>query len=387
VRFNGQILQGDEVPCVTLGDLSELEAEEAELDENIKRKDLTWQERANATARLIALRQKQTAASGALPPTVASIALEVKGSAEGRHYVDTRREIIVAQHLHDPEVKAAKSVEDAFKVLKRKEEAARHVALAATVGATFTADLHQVHNVDSFDWLEAYAGELFDVVCTDPIYGIGADQFGDSGGIAAGGAHKYKDDYATWKRDMPRFARLAAKLTKPQAHLYAFCDVDRFVEFKAIMEDEGWTCFRTPIIWNKPAGSRLPWIDFGPQRKYELVLYANKGRKPVTRIFPDLVSYPADTNLGWAAQKPVDMFIDLLKRSVAPGDRILDPFAGSGPVFPAAHSLKCTAIGLEGDAIAYGICLRRLQALKAQGELPLQPEPVDTKELLKGLAS
>jgi len=101
--------------------------------------------------------------------------------------------------MDDPEVKAAKSLDDAFKVLKRKEEAQRNVALAVVVGQTFTAALHQCHNVEALVWLAAYTGELFDVICTDPPYGIGADKFGDSGGHAAG-AHQYDDSYENWQK-------------------------------------------------------------------------------------------------------------------------------------------------------------------------------------------
>jgi len=35
--------------------------------------------------------------------------------------------------------------------------------------------------------------EVFDVILTDPPYGMGADEFGDSGGLTEG-AHAYKDD-------------------------------------------------------------------------------------------------------------------------------------------------------------------------------------------------
>lgn len=370
LRFNGEEIGEDLIPCVTLGELGELEAEEAELDENIRRVDLTWQERAAATARLASLRGRQAEARGEEPPKVAAIAVEVRGSSEGVHHENTRRELIVAKHLDNPEVAKAKTVDEAFKVLKRQEEAHRNVELAAQVGRTFTAEAHAAYHADSLEWMANYAGELFDVILTDPIYGMGADTFGDSGGKAAG-AHQYEDSYEAWQKMVSVFGYLAYKVTKPQAHLYAFCDIDRFHEFKGKLEEDGWNVFRTPLVWHKPTGSRTPWVDFGPQRKYELCIYANKGRKPVTRIFPDLVSYPADDNLGHNAQKPVALFLDLLKRSVAPGNLVLDPFAGSGTIFPAAHELKCRAVGIEQDASSYGICLRRLEGLKAQQELNL----------------
>lgn len=357
-----------EIPYTDLGELDELAREEAELDENIKRMDLTWQERAAATARLAALRAKQAAASGAPAPTTAAIALEVRGSSEGVNQETTRREIIVAKHLADPEVKGAKDVNEAFKILKRKEDTQKRVELAATVGKTFSSADHTCLNQDSVEWIKGQAADQFDVILTDPPYGIGADEFGDSGGKAEG-AHTYKDDYETWKKISLALASDGFRITKPQAHLYVFCDITRFEELKAILTSGGWSCFRTPIVWHKPNGARTPWVDGGPQRRYELILYARKGSKPVTRIYPDLVSYSTDENVGHPAQKPVALFTDLLRRSVAPGDRVLDICCGSGPIFPAAHELKVKATGLERMADAYALSMKRIEALTAAPEL------------------
>lgn len=393
LRHNGEDVGEDLIPVVTLGELDSIAAEEAELDENIRRVDLTWQERAAATARLSALRQQQLGVAvasgdfGAIVAaekraTVAAVSEEVRGSSAGSNQEATRRELIVAKHLDNPAVKAAKSVDDAFKVLKREEEVKKNVELAASIGRTFTADVHKVENCDSIKWMTDYKGEPFDVVLTDPPYGMGADQFGDSGGKAAG-AHTYDDSYENWVKLMPQFAKLSFAVTKPQAHLYAFCDIDRFHELKHFLEEEGWNVFRTPLVWHKTTGSRTPWVDFGPQRKFELAIYANKGRKPVTKIFPDVVSFPADDNLGHPAQKPVALFTDFLKRSVAPGNLVLDPFAGSGPIFPASHELKCRAVGIEEQPRHYALCLKRLEALKAQQELPLESAKTMLGDLLK----
>jgi ParB/RepB/Spo0J family partition protein len=357
------------IPYILLGELDELGREEAELEENIRRKDLSWQELATATARLSHLRTRQAAAAGVPAPTTAAIAKEVRGSSEGIHQATTRREILVAKHLDDPEIRAAKGVDDAFKILKRKEDAAKRVQLAAEIGRSYTAgSAHKALNEDSLGWMASVEEGQFDVILTDPPYGIDADTFGDSGGKAAG-AHFYKDDYETWKEIITCLAKEGFRITKPQAHLYCFCDITRFEEAKAIFAQAGWKCFRTPIIWHKPNGSRTPWVDQGPQRKYEIILYANKGSRPVTRIYPDLVSYPADENLGHQAQKPVSLFTDLLRRSVGPGDQVLDPFAGSGPVLPAGHEFKCQVTAIEKDPAAYAICVGRVKALDAQPDL------------------
>lgn len=371
-RHDGEAVPANHIPYTTLGELDELAREEAELEENIRRTDLSWQERASATARIASLRARQAVAAGLPPPPTAKIAIEVRGSSEGVHQETTRRELIVAKHLGDAEVSAAKSVDEAFKILKRKEETQRRVVLSTEVGKTYSAGTaHRLLNEDSLLWMAAATAEQFDVICTDPIYGIGADEFGDSGGKAAG-AHFYKDDYETWQRHVACLAIQGFRIAKKQAHLYAFCDITRFEEFKGYLTAAGWNCFRTPIVWHKPNGSRIPWIvpyAHGPQRKFEIILYANKGKKPVTRIYSDLVSYPADENLGHQAQKPVALFEDLLNRSVSAGDSVLDPFAGSCPILPASTLLKVKATAIELDAAAYGIGVDRLKKLTEAPEL------------------
>jgi len=200
---------------------------------------------------------------------------------------------------------------------------------------------------------------------------MGADEFGDSGGLAAG-AHGYVDDEANAIKCYEALASHGFRVAKPQAHLYAFCDLDMFGRLKFLFMNEGWWVFRTPLVWHKPSAMRAPWPENGPQRKYECCLYAVKGKRKVTKMAPDLFAFNPDSNLGHAAQKPVALFEELLKRSVQPGDSVLDPFCGSGPIFPAAHGLKCRATGVEIDTASYGIAVKRIEALKVQKELALK---------------
>ena len=371
ITHDGQEVFPGSIPYTLLSDLSDLDAEEAELEENVHREDLTWQERAEAHSRLQALRTAQALAAGDLPPTVATIAVEVRGSSEGIHQETTRRELIVARHLDNADVRAAKTVDEAFKILKKQEANTKHKELGAQVGKTFTADLHKAFNTNSLFWMAECPAESFDVILTDPPYGMGADEFGDSGGLAAG-AHGYKDDAENFLRIMEELPALTFRLAKPQAHLYVFCDIGWHQLMREKFAEAGWQVFRTPMIWYKKSGMRAPWPDCGPQRKYETLLYAVKGKRPVLKMLADVLDYPPDPNLGHAAQKPVALFEDLLRRSVLPGNSVLDPFAGSGPIFAAAHALQCQATGIEMDQASYGIMVKRIESLRAHPELNLE---------------
>jgi DNA modification methylase len=162
---------------------------------------------------------------------------------------------------------------------------------------------------------------------------------------------------------MQVFPRAAYALAKEHAHAYVFCDIDRFPELRTRMSEAGWKVHRTPLVWHNPDGFRAPWPKQGPQRRYELILYAVKGDKPVTAIREDVLKYGKDTSLGHPAQKPVALLVDLLKRSAQPGDRVFDPCAGSGAIIEAAHELKLTCVALEKIPAAYGIAVKRLRGL------------------------
>lgn len=376
---DGELVLHGQVPFTNLGDLTDLEAEEAELDENLKRKDLTWQEHAAATARLHKLRVLQrneenavTMSLGEVPKlthTVAETALEIMGRSDGAYQDTVRKEIIVAKHLSNPAIAKAKSADEAFKILRRQEEAQKNVELANEVGATFNASQHDLYNIDCLQFMRNFVGaeDLFDVILTDPPYGMDADQFGDGGGKLAGITHQYDDSEESWRELMKQWTVLSYQITKPQAHAYVFCDFDKFHELKAMMQTAGWYVFRTPLIAHKMNSGRVPLPDQGPRRQYELVLYAIKGKKQTTHIYPDVISTSSEASeaTSHGAQKPVALYQNLLQRSVKAGDRVLDTFAGSGTIFEAAHGFRCYATGVELNPEYYGLCLKRLKSLKA----------------------
>jgi DNA modification methylase len=349
--------------CVSLGDLDQLAAEEAELEENVRRVDLTWSERAAATARLAGLRRKKADRLGQLPPTLGDLAAEVRGSRDGAAAEETRREIILAQHLSNPEVAKAKSLKEAWQVHTRAEQVARNVALAVEVGATFGAHSHTLVQAEALGWLREAADAQFDIILTDPPYGMGAHGFGDAGGRLTSQTHKYDDSPEAWQALIGAFGAHWYRVAKPQAHLYVCCDIDGFHYARDWLTRVGWWVHRTPLINYKVDGSRVPWPEHGPQRKWEMILYAVKGRKPVNRIYSDVIETKGDDNLGHGAQKPVELFINLLKRSVCPGDAVLDCFGGTGTILLACHELQCRATCIEQDPNYYGIALKRLQEL------------------------
>ncbi len=177
-------------------------------------------------------------------------------------------------------------------------------------------------------------------------------------------AHGYVDSFDNFRALMDVFIPQSIRLARPQAHLYLFCDIENYFLLREELTNVGWSVFRTPLIWVNQDKARAPWPTMGPQRKYETILYAVKGKKAVRRMAPDVLEFRADSQLGHSAQKPVALYRELLDRSCNPGSAVLDACCGTGPIFPAAHELKCRATGLEMAPASYGIAVNRITKLK-----------------------
>lgn len=373
IRFAGQEVPLGCIPANHLGALDPIDAFEAELEENIRREDLTIVEKAQATAKLMELRAAQAAREGRPTPTAADIAREIFDIPKDRPagqigYPATavRDQLMVARHANAPEVQKATSLKEAVKAVKKIEEAVANAQLAATVGPSFSSADLKLENVDALEWAKAAAGGQFDIILTDPPYGMGAHEFGDSGaGEPAVGAHSYDDSEETWRGLMEVFCPESFRLAAPDAHAYLFCDFDRFGELRDRMAAAGWRVFRTPIIWHNPDGFRTPWVEKGPQRKYECILFAVKGDRRVNVVKGDVLTYKKDSATGHPAQKPVSLITDLLARSYRPDSHVWDPFAGSGSVAEACYEYRVRYTGQELDPTHYGTALKRIKGLSA----------------------
>jgi len=75
---------------------------------------------------------------------------------------------------------------------------------------------------------DAVDAERFDVILTDPPYGIDAQDFGDAGGRLVSQTHEYSDvGGEAWETLMLEFARQSFRIAKAQAHAYICCDIDK----------------------------------------------------------------------------------------------------------------------------------------------------------------
>lgn len=357
VMCNDTFVPAEQIPVTLLGELDDLAVREAELEENTIRVDLTWQEQASAMAELHALRSDQAALEGKTQ-TVTATAEEIHGKAvTGGHITKVSESLIIAKHLDDPDVQKAKSPKEAMKVLRKKADAEHRAKLAETFDGSKTP--HILIHGDSLVELHNLESGEFDLILTDPPYGVGADTFGDM----ASTGHEYRDDPEYAKECYGKLAREGFRITKAKAHAYIFCDIRNFSDIALEFALAGWDVWERPLIWSKKNGM-LPKPDFGPRLTYEAILFASKGARKVLKVGAnDVLEFITEGKNEHGAQKPVALYTELINRTCYPGDKILDCFAGSGTVFPAANSTKTVATGIEISRTYHDLALSRMVAV------------------------
>ncbi len=337
-RYIGMPVPEGEIPHQRFEELSEEDALEIELQENTMREDLTWQEKAQATARLHELYKKRNP-KWTLKQTTEMSGMKRQGTVSDR--------IVLAEHLDDPEIAKAPSEQAGMQLLRKKLEREFREKMESVV-ALPSIDLREEGAIEG---LAKLPNESVNTFLTDPPYGIGAHHSGLE-------KASYKDDSKYVRKLLSDFAPLSFQKAAKQAHLFAFCSIVHYDSFRTALTKAGWSVWTNPFVWVKDTGI-FPDANLGPRHTYELILYANKGKCPVSRQVSDVIEVPSVKDKQHQAQKPVDLYRFFLSFSTSPGNTVCDPFCGSGTIFLAAKTFSLKVIGFEIDEEA--IKLARLR--------------------------
>ena len=236
---------------------------------------------------------------------------------------------------------------------------------------------------DCFDFLRSLEPNSVDAILTDPPYCSGG-QFPDrmkqstTARYVLNGTKKTYPEFLGEHRSMRghllwcvEWLRMAWRATRPGGVAMLFCDRRRIALTEDALEVAGWRPLSL-IPWDKTEASRPQRGWFRAQCEY--VVAAVKGTlgpeqsRPSQVCAPGLIRCPVDRDKRHATGKPVYVLQELMQ-VLAPGSRIVDPFAGSGTTLDAARSLGHMAAGCElaPDVIA------EAQKYLAEKALPLCP--------------
>jgi DNA modification methylase/ParB-like chromosome segregation protein Spo0J len=345
LRFADSEMAPGQIACIIYTNLDPLLRSEMEFDENEYREPLTWQDRAEALANIVAMRQ-ETKPSTSILEIAREVAPELN-LKETRTRQILSASVLVAQHMDNPAVRAAPSLSVATEIVRRGLEAEfaaqlnRQTAVGVEPGERH-ASPHRFILGDCTDELPLLPSAFFDCILSDPPYGQGIS---DALALRTTG-HRFdagvgSDPLAVYRTILTEGFRVA----KDQATLWLFCDIDHFTNIRTIASNAGWESIHTPLVWDKVQHTNSVRDKHGLMRQYELLFHATKGYRPLRSGRSDIIKVPYEPGM----LKPPALLQYILDWSCLPGDTVLDPCCGQGAIFPAASACSVRAVGIDKD--------------------------------------
>lgn len=336
-------------------DLSLEELRIIELEENVKRVDLTWQEQAAA---LSAYHDARKAVNPAW--TQGDTAREVSLN-EGA----ISKALKVSSMLSDPLVSSAKTRVAALNIVARKEERAQLDELSNIVEEKSSSE---ILNVDFTEWAEEYSGPKFNLVHCDFPYGVNLHKSGQAQGLDTG---NYADSPDVYFHLLDFLIENLDNFCAPSAHLVFWYSMKYHTDTVSRLS-QVFTVNPLPLVWMKSDNAGiLPDHSRGPRQIYETALFAYRGDRKIVRAVSNAISSPTTREIHMS-EKPLPVLEHFFRMIVDDTTTILDPTCGSGGALRAAHSLGARSLlGLEREFEYAQKANAALRAHKTQTKLEI----------------
>ncbi len=341
-----------EIPAQFVGDLTPYQFQCIELEENVKREDLTWQEEANAIAALHTLRMANEP-GWSTEQTADEIGLSQ------RHVT---RNLAVAKEMQtDEKVANADKLSAAVNLVERSTSRRKANAVASISSAfaepeegdeeqpSVQAAVVPLINTSFHDWQATYDGPRFNLLHCDFPYGINVAA---SPRQNAALADHYDDSPDIYWALLTRLRLAMDNVVAESAHLIFWFSMDFYTETVALLRDMGWTVNPFPLIWHKSDNAGIaPDPQRWPRRTYETALVASRGDRKLTSVGPrsNSFSFPGTRDSAiHISEKPRPVLQHFLSMFCDEYSIVLDPTAGSGNAVKVAEGLGAMSVlGLE----------------------------------------
>jgi len=354
-----------DIDATLRSDLEPWEREVIELEENLRRQDLTYVEDVKAKKRLHERLQEKLGATNPLG-----------GRKGGWRVADTAQHLGISVGTISQDIQLATAVEKnpkfgefktktaASNALKRQQELNIHLIMSALekqkrdgkdiekiipvkdqkIVSKSHGQINLIH-ADAVDHIKTLDDLSINCLITDPPWGVAFDErFGSD----------QKDALPLMKEVL---GLLEPKLTIG-ALCWMFCATRHLMtgQLYRLILDSGFRIYPQILIWCKPtiAHASHPYNEIKGDYEPVMVFSKGQGRSFVEPIFA-LQEFKVEKPQLHPAQKPVALIEKLINISTTEYDLVLDPFCGSGCTLKAAHNCGRDSLGIEKDDEWYKI--------------------------------
>lgn len=367
---NIQALYRDEV--------DDLLARELELEENVRRKDLTWQERAKLVLEIDTIKKARYGdasldttndaykATPGWDSSDTATALDVDRSTVSRDLAAAR--ILEAM----PELTEVSDRVTAIKIFDRRLEALERELAVRRSSRTLSNDFRLG---DARSLIKDVPDNSVDLIIMDPPYATDATDFHSNRNY---NEHKFDDSFGSTMELLDALAPELRRVLKPEGHFYCFTSAAVFADLRSLFTDAGFPLDTLPIIWVKNSDGLADW-DYRYAFGYEMILYSSSPLRKLARkrsnVFQfDIVPPTQRTNI---AEKPYLLIKEILEMSSIEGETVLDVCAGSASVPVACVHTKRRFIAFEIDPNQHNEGVLRIEnAVRRVAEEEAEDDPV-----------
>lgn len=354
--------------------LSDLELKAIELEENIQREGLLWQEEIRLKKQIhdlkVAIHGEKVSTSINAPGWSMSDTAELLGESKAT----ISRDIMLAEAIDVlPELSELPNKSTAasrLDQLQRSATAAKNLSAIKAIdekslgsNPSYDAQLQLKRRKllesyvvgDALEYMKKLPENFFHLVECDPPYGIDlADNRKNKDFNMEHSAYgtsyneiprtEYRD--FMWKclseiyRVMNEFGWLILWHGQTHAHMMA-----------QLLDEVGFSFCDVPAIWMKPSGQTLA-PRFNLASSYETFYYARKANSDAcvvqmgrSNIYPYNTIYPGSKI--HPTERPIEMIQEVMSTFARAGSNVLVPFAGSGNTLLACHNLNMTGVGYD----------------------------------------
>lgn len=363
-----------DIPVRFAKDLSDEDRQLIELEENVKRKDLPWQDECAAVLRLHeiflsrdpAWTVDQTAEYIGYSQTSLSMMKRVAEELrDGNSRIATAagwRAAYGTISRHD-ERKISDAMSDIISAVGRPTPAGPSSPDASQAGmggagtpqagpgtsspiSILPAD-QSIHIADFIEFADAFTGRPFNFVHCDFPYGVNMQRSAQGNTKSWGG---YADSPEVYWQLCAALARNLPRLLSQSAHLMFWFDMAQYCETMEFFEKQcpELDVLPIPLIWHKTDNKG---ILSDPNRRarhvYETAFMISRGDRKIVKSVSDTYGAPAQKE-DHQSEKVEPMLSHFFQMFVDENTRMLDPTCGSGTSLRAAEKLGAAQVfGLE----------------------------------------